>query len=185
MIAQVKKIQSKEFETLFRDHRKDVFKDDFSYLVRGVLSEQELEKVFSLRINDTKKIHLAAFNDQSEFVGWSWGFQVDNFRYYMCNSAVLEPYRKKGIYTQLLKEHVHEAKNLGFQEVFSRHNASNNSVLIPKLKFGFVIKSLEIDDIFGALVILSYFTNPTRRKIFDMRTGQIKMDAELKEIFQI
>ena len=69
----------------------------------------------------------------------------------------------------------------GFQIVYSRHVATNNQVLVPKLKAGFVITGIEVSDVFGVLVHLSYFFNPLRRKVLDVRVGQARPDAEVKQ----
>lgn len=79
-----------------------------------------------------------------------------------------------------------QLKNDGFQVVVSRHNLTNNAVIIPKLKAGFVISGFEVDDRFGTLVKLSYFFNPLRRKLLDVRVGQSAPDDEVKKLlFQV
>jgi hypothetical protein len=65
-----------------------------------------------------------------------------------------------------------------FQIVYSRHVATNNQILIPKVKAGFVITGIEVLDVFGVMVHLSYFFNPLRRKVLDARVG--KPDLMLK-----
>lgn len=69
----------------------------------------------------------------------------------------------------------------GFQIAYSRHKATNNQVLVPKLKAGFVITSLEVSEVFGVMVQLSYFFNPLRRKVLDVRVGQARPDAEVRQ----
>jgi hypothetical protein len=68
----------------------------------------------------------------------------------------------------------------GFHIVYSRHAATHNQVLVPKLKAGFVITGVELSDVFGVLVHLSYFFNPIRRKVLDVRAGHARPDAEVK-----
>ena len=68
----------------------------------------------------------------------------------------------------------------GFQIVSSRHVATNNQILVPKLKAGFVMTGIEVSDVFGVVVHLSYFFNPLRRKVLDVRVGQARPDAEVK-----
>jgi hypothetical protein len=43
-----------------------------------------------------------------------------------------------------------------------------------------VITGIEVSDVFGVLVHLSYFFNPLRRKVLDVRVGQARPDAEVK-----
>jgi hypothetical protein len=64
--------------------------------------------------------------------------------------------------------------------VESRHTASNNRVIIPKLKVGFVLSGFEVSDQFGTLVWLRYYFNPTRRRMVDVRTGEHAPDDELR-----
>jgi hypothetical protein len=43
-----------------------------------------------------------------------------------------------------------------------------------------MITDIELSDVFGVLVHLSYFFNPIRRKVLDVRAGQARPDAEVK-----
>ena len=72
----------------------------------------------------------------------------------------------------------------GFQKIYSRHMPNNNAVIIPKLKAGFVISSMELDDMFGVLVNLTYYTNKLRLKAFDYRTGNSRMSDELSKFLR-
>tara|TARA_B100000886_G_scaffold202261_1_gene139668 strand:- start:197 stop:508 length:312 start_codon:yes stop_codon:yes gene_type:complete len=103
----------------------------------------------------------------------------------MCNSGVLSNFRRKGIYSSLLETKIKVLSEMGFQLIYSRHNATNNNVLIPKLKAGFVISKMEISDTFGCLVHLHYFTNKTRQKLMDYRSGKTKPDQELKDLLRL
>jgi hypothetical protein len=73
-------------------------------------------------------------------------------------------------------------RNKGFQIVTSRHTATNNAVIIPKLKAGFVIIGLELDDRFGTLVKLAYYFSAGRRKLIDVRSGQTTPDEAIKKL---
>lgn len=66
-----------------------------------------------------------------------------------------------------------------------RHSATNNAVIIPKLKAGFVITSMEISDMFGVLVHLTYFPKVLRRKMITYRVGDMKPDEEIKKCLKI
>lgn len=163
-----------------------VFEEDHSIFPFELMSDVEKSKTSNLLenfYNDQYKLYLGVFDSNDEFVGWHFGYQESGQVFYMCNSAILEEHRRKGLYSGLLEHALAVLIEKGFQVIYSRHNATNNSVIIPKLKAGFVISSLEISDIFGVLVHLKYFTNNTRRKIMDYRTGQIKPDDELESLF--
>ena len=130
-------------------------------------------------------MNLAVYDKKENFVGWSFGWQENSTTYYMCNSGVLSKHRRKGIYSSLLNINIKILSEMGFQLIYSRHNATNNNVLIPKLKAGFIISKMEISDTFGCLVHLHYYTNKTRRKIMDYRSGEMAPDDELKKLFKM
>lgn len=48
-----------------------------------------------------------------------------------------------------------------------------------------MITSLEVCDIFGVLVHLTYFPNKLRKKMLIYRVGDIKPDTEIKECLKI
>ena len=50
-------------------------------------------------------------------------------------------------------------------------------------KAGFIISGFEVNDSFGTLVQLSYYFNPLRRKMMDVRVGQRKLDEEIRKLF--
>ncbi len=67
------------------------------------------------------------------------------------NSAFLPEHRGKGLYSAMLRSVKDYVLGLGFQEISSRHNTTNNAVIVPKLKQGFTIPSLEVSGIFGTM----------------------------------
>ena len=183
----IKKMPSKEFHALWTKHKLEVFEEDHSYSLWDMLSEEEVSKANELRkhISNKVEICLGVFDESENFVGWSWGFQDSSTSFYMANSAILKEHRRKGLYSRLVDEMINLATELGFQLIYSRHCATNNSVIIPKLKAGFIISKIEMDDIFGVLIHRHFYPNKTRRKIMDYRSGQKAPDDELKKIFKI
>lgn len=183
----IKNMTSDDFHPLWREHKSKVFEKDHSYSLWDMLSEGEVDKINSLRknIKDKLEICLGVFDAKENFIGWSWGFQDSSASFYMANSAILEKYRRKGLYTKLVEKMVEQVTEHGFQLIYSRHCATNNSVIIPKLKAGFVISKMEMDDIFGVLIHLHYYPNKTRRRIMDYRSGQLSPDEEIKKIFKL
>ena len=180
-------MDEEEFKPLFEQYSRTMFEDTHGYDSRQVLTAEEIQrtKVLGQRLGTPYKLYLGAFDGNDQFVGWSWGLQESATTYYMVNSAVLENYRRKGLYTLLLNRSVEVLSEKGFQLIYSRHNATNNAVIIPKLKAGFIISKMELDDKFGVLVHLHYYTNPERRRIMDYRAGQIRPDERLKALFGI
>lgn len=184
---EIKEIPSDIFDKLWLTHSRKFFEEESQiFRLRNHLSEQDKENSERLKqeLGNPIRINLGVFY-QGQFVGWSWGFQESPYKFYMCNSAIFPEHRRKGLYTELIKEMLKRIKSLGFQEVYSRHTAGNNAVIIPKLKAGFSISSMEISDLFGTLIHLTYYLIPLRKKVYDYRTGQIKPDNELSTVLGI
>lgn len=183
----IKELTKEEFLAAQGDKGKVAFANDHAIFPISYLSEDEREVLKKLNSEMDAKpyvLHLAAFDKNDELIGWCYGRQEDAHRFYMCNSGVVESHRRKGIYSALLKQTMKLLKEKGFQVIYSRHNATNNAVLIPKLKAGFRISNMELCDMFGVLVHLKYYTNPLRRKILDYRAGQLAPDEELQKLFK-
>ena len=170
-----------EFWPLLKEPQSKTFQTNMRVNIRKLLSDEELEAAKRLKKNMGQpfSLQLGLFAGE-ELVGWSYGWQSDFESYYMTNSGVLPGHRRKGLYTALLHETIRIAKAEGFQILHSRHTATNNSVLIPKLKAGFIISSMEISDPFGTLIHLRYYCNPKRRALMDFRSGESMPDDELK-----
>ena len=143
----------------------DFFSDD---------ERKKINELGSHLFQDRFEIYIAVFDKDNNLVGWSYGWQTDQMTYYMCNSAILSEHRRKGLYSELLRVNLDVLTTKGFQLIYSRHTATNNSVIIPKLKAGFVIGGMEIDDVFGTMIVLKYFSNEKRRRVMDYRVGELK-----------
>lgn len=183
----IEKLGKEEFKEYWDKYKFKVFENDHSYHFWDLVNDQEKSAISELRkpLENLIEIRLAIFNEKDEFVGWSWGFQESHTTFYVANSAILPEYRRKGLYTMLLNRMLDEATALGFQLIYSRHCATNNQVIIPKLKRGFVISKMEIDDVFGVLVHLHFYVNETRRLIMDYRSGQKKPNDQIKGLFKL
>lgn len=183
----IKEMSKEDFEPLFQRHVHSVFADDHSFALSDALDETEQERLMELdsTLGAPLHLYLGAFDRDDQFVGWTWGKQEPKAKFYMVNSGVLEANRRMGAYSALVQTAVEMLTNRGFQVIYSRHCATNNAVIIPKLKAGFVISKFEIDDTHGVLVHLHFYTNGLRRKAVDYRTGLNAPDAELKRLFNI
>ncbi|HEX7004033.1 MAG TPA: GNAT family N-acetyltransferase [Trueperaceae bacterium] len=176
-----RELSDEEFRPIFERLRPLVFAEHFTFRSRQALSTDELEAMELLGERMGKEsfsLRIGVYLDE-EPVGWHVGHQEDAEKFYMTNTGIVEEHRGKGIYTALLPKIMERVAAEGFQIIYSRHNATNNSVLVPKLKAGFVISGLEINDRFGTLVHLSYFTNPLRRRMMGVRAGEERIDDEL------
>lgn len=184
---EIKELSHEEFGPLWDKHASTIFDDNSQiFRVYDWLSDQEkeLSKVLRGFMGNPYQLRLGLFYE-NDFVGWSAGHQESAETYYMRNSAVLPEHRKKGLYTALLKHTLKILEGKGFQKIYSRHSSTNNSVIIPKLKAGFTITSLEISDMFGVLVHLTYFPKELRRKMLVYRVGDMKPDDEIRNCLKI
>ena len=183
----IRELTNEELSNFNKEAHEKIFIDEGQIfrLIKS-LSEEETKKWKELKtfLGNPITINLGMFKGE-EFVGWSWGFQESALTFYMCNSAILPDHRKKGLYTRLLNEMINRATVLGFQEIYSRHTTTNNAVIIPKLKAGFVITTMEVTDVFGVLIHLNYFPNKLRQKMMDYRVGEIKPDTQIKELLNL
>ena len=103
----------------------------------------------------------------------------------MINTGISPAHQNKGIYKHLLPKILDILRNKGFQKVYSRHKATNNQIIIPKLREGFVITNFEISEKFGVLIHLTYFFNNKRRNLMEYRVGQIRPDKELRKALSL
>lgn len=179
---EIRSVPDTVFEELWKEPAKTFFEDSTQlFRSRDFLTDEENNQfhLLRLRMQGAYRQNLGVFLED-EFVGWSWGFQESGETFYMCNSAIMPEHRRKGLYTELLKSMLEVVTKEGFQKIYSRHVATNNAVLIPKLKAGFQITNLEMSDVFGVLVHLTYFPNPMRRKMLAYRSGQLRPDSEIR-----
>jgi hypothetical protein len=174
-------LDNAEFGPLFRQYRSIIFQTMLDFDIQQALSIEEQTATARLRerMGTPFRLNIGLYHRQ-EFIGWSFGIQESAEKYYMVNTGILPQHQGKGIYSALLPRILSALQREGFQIVYSRHVATNNQVLVPKLKVGFVITGIEVSDVFGVLVHLSYFFNPLRRKVLDVRVGQARPDAEVK-----
>lgn len=151
-----------------------------------ILSDLEKENIRKLHKNlsDIFSLRLGIFKG-TEFCGWFFGEQHTSESFYMRNTAVYPNHRQKGLYAALLTEVMKRVKDQGFQIIYSRHNTTNNAIIIPKLKAGFKITTLEVSERFGTLVHLTYFFNDIRSQILDFRSGNSKPSKEVKQALGI
>ena len=163
----------------FERHRKAIYKDDFGFSLKGILSASEKEQKAqnAAQLNAAHSYYLIAFAD-GEPVGWSFGTQRSGDEFFMRNSAVLPAFRRSGIYTGMLERVVAHLRDKGFQRIYSIHKMANNPVLIAKLKFGFVLTGFKISDRNGCMAELTFFTNEKRKELYQIRVGSRRLDEE-------
>jgi GNAT superfamily N-acetyltransferase len=183
----LKEMTPKEFFPLFGKHYQSLFGDDHTFFADKYYSESENKKMEKLkeRMGDLFALHVGLFSKDNEFVGFTFGFQESEEVFYMACSAVLPEHRNSGLYTELVKFVIKRTSEEGFQKIYGTHCATNNAVIIPKLKLGFIFSKLELSDTFGTIIHLQYFTNPLRRKVMDYRSGLRIPDQEIKSVMKL
>lgn len=172
-----------DMRPLFQQHRAQVF-DGISFNVEGALTEAErdAQKRLAQNLGNPYRLSIALYCKE-EFIGWHFGWQETSDKFYMCNTAIFPEHRNRGIYSALLPHILSILQAEGFQLVTSRHHATNNAVIVPKLKAGFTISAFEISDRHGILVHLYYYFNPLRRKAMEVRAGHERPDDVMRALF--
>lgn len=91
-----------------------------------------------------------------ELIGWHHAHAQDARRVYMADTGLLPTHQGRGLYTRLLPQLIAHYQAAGFVLVQSRHRPTNNAVLVPKLRAGFVLQGLHLyEDGLGAQLTLS------------------------------
>jgi|688.fasta_scaffold62906_2 RimJ/RimL family protein N-acetyltransferase len=112
----------------------------------------------------------------TDVVGWCHLQQADPDTLTMRNTAIDPAHRRKGLYTALLPIVINHARSEGYQRIVSTHHASNNAVIIPKLKAGFIITGLHINEKYGAMITLAYYVYEGRLRSAQERIGHVPHD---------
>lgn len=170
------------FKPEFPERRKALFAEGNTIILEDFYSADERARLDGLKQHYHKGIELCLLAyDGERLIGWLIGNQDGPDSFYMRNAAVYPEYRRRGVYGAMLRQVMDKAVSLGFQRIWSRHLASNNAVIIPKLKAGFVFSAMEISEKYGIMVQLSFFPNPRRHEAMRYRTGEVKHVGECCE----
>lgn len=182
----MEELGAESFWTNVEKKMEDVFSNDLIFRVREIYSDSEREKLKELSQNfQHPYVYHMVVRNGADVVGWTWGYQDSRDSFYMVNSAILPGHRGRGLYSRLLQVTLQKLVDKGFQRIWSRHNNTNNEIIIPKLKHGFQITGTELSDIFGSLIHLTYFTNANRKKVLSFRSGHLRPDEELKKVLDL
>lgn len=143
---------------------------------REHLSENDVAKIKALRDKVQNRYDLRlALLDGDKLIGWSYGWQdvFDHSSFFMGASMVLQDYRRRGLYSELVKKVFEITKEVGFQSIWSTHVMTNNPVIIAKMRLGFTITGFESNVNYGNLVKLTYHHSDLRRRAAKFRAGAI------------
>jgi ribosomal protein S18 acetylase RimI-like enzyme len=142
--------------------------------LKELIGPEAAERHAALRQSLPKadRIRIGAF-DGDRLIGYSQGWFEPGGGFYIGSSAVDADYRRQGLYTQLLKAIEQTVRERGGISISSQHVATNNAVLIAKLKLGYVIAGTEYVDAMGLLVRLLLNLTAQRAALFAARTGML------------
>lgn len=147
-------------------------------------SENEKAKIEELKKNleNNFKLRLGVYLGDM-LVAYFNSYQTDSSNLHMALSAVHPEHQRRGIYGEYLSKILQLSAEMGFQSVDSFHRATNNPVLIAKLKAGFFISGIRLLDTMGTLVHLTYLHNPKRRELAMNRCGMTRPSREMRKLF--
>ena len=106
------------------------------------------------------------YNEKDEPVGFSSGCLRDAHTFFMEWSGILPAYQRQGLYSGFLARLLAYLKALGVERVTSNLMGTNRPVLIAKLKAGFVVTGVTLDERFGMQVWLTRFLAEERQQGF-------------------
>ncbi|MEO1451266.1 MAG: GNAT family N-acetyltransferase [Bacteroidota bacterium] len=182
----VKELSPREFAAYFKEQRNLVYGAVTKLDVMGLLEERERKLLHQLggRLRQRYSLYLQ-FLHEDQPIGFSYGVQNAEDTFHMASTGLLPEFRGKGLYSAFLKALVEYLGREGFQKVQSYHHPSNVGVLIPKLKNGFVITGMELNEVYGSLLKLTCFTNPARKEAWEVRIGARKLSDDLGQFLDI
>ena len=123
--------------------------------------------------------HRMLFEADGAPVGGYWGQQESFGRYYMTVSVFHPAWRGRGLYRALLARVTAAAADAGFREMYSRHRADNNAILVPKLRAGWLIAAFEVAPRWGLTVHLRRYLVDALALVHEHRVDGARV-AELR-----
>lgn len=115
--------------------------------------------------NSLHKEHFL-FIKRGEPVGWSTGETMDFMTYYMRNTGIFPEHQNRGLYSIFLQTLTKYLEEIGYERLSSQHSPDNSKMLITKLKAGFMVTGMDLDERWGSLVRLTKLLKNDRSKVF-------------------
>jgi len=181
-----KTVDDKTIGEILKNNRETMFPDTVDFNRFAVFSDLEIESLRKKKQSRKPPSRLSyVLEQEGNLVGWCTAYEKDIDEWYMHNTGIFKAHRKKGLYTAVLQLMIEHAKVEAYPKITSLHNATNNAVIIPKLKAGFVISGLAIHDKFGTMVELTYYVNPQIKAVINFRSGQHSLPKNLAQHINI
>ncbi len=170
----VRSISIPEWGAIYHQLVQVVFPSSTTIPLDGLYTEEE-HVAFGLLNSRLANVYRLQWviEHNSQTVGWTFGHQERDGIFLMRNSGIVPEHRRKGLYSALLPHVINCVRSDGFRLIRSQHHCSNNAVLIPKLKAGFIITGITVSDKHGVLVELTYPLHPSRLDVYRYRIGEI------------
>jgi len=179
------------FERTDRNGYWDVFERDLAqhyppelmFIRNGLLSsaEREMRKTLQIAFHSNAIMDFIIVRDGQKVVAMFNGWQKEVDVYYMQHSIVHPDHRRLGIYSSFMRKVLEYTNRLGFLQVTSCHSPVNNSVIIPKLRMGFHVTSMELHAEYGPNLWLTYFHSEQLKKAFEFRCGMVEFTKSMFE----
>ena len=144
-----------------------------SELLTQVLNAEAALKPKSLNTADDGALRIGAFRGDS-LIGWTLARPQGEGHIHMINSGVAPAHRNQGVYSKLVQLVIEHARSHGCVDIQSRHAASNNAVIVAKLKLGFFVSGFEYSEVYGPLVRLTFLLGELRRTLHRTRSSPIR-----------
>lgn len=106
-------------------------------------------------------------NRSKDHCGFSSGCLRDAHTFFMEWSGILPTYQRQGPYSSFLARLFPYLKELGVERITSNHMGTNRPVLIAKLKVGFNVTGVTLDERFGMQVWLTCYLTDERQQGFE------------------
>ena len=174
MIDLIFRVVDKFPEPAFSTLAGEAFSDyELSDLLSEVLNEEEAAKSGTLNAAEEGVLRIGAFRGDS-LIGWTFARARGTDHFHMINSGVAPAEKRQGVYSHLARLVIEHARSRGYVAVLSRHSASNNAVIVAKLKLGFVVSGFEYSEVYGPLVRLTFLLGERRRSLYRTRSSPIR-----------
>lgn len=113
-----------------------------------------------------------------ELVGWHHAHGQGERAVYMADTGILPGHQGRGLYTRLLPHLLDAFRAAGYTLVNSHHRATNNRVIVPKLRAGFFLQGVNLYE-GGVNVALTLSLDPTYREAMHVRSGFRQASGEV------
>jgi len=167
-------------EPEFTALRTTAFSDfgEASALLPAVLADeaQRRSQVTESESLSPTQLRIGAFID-NRLVGWSYS-ECEGRQLHTIHSGVHPDFRSRGIYADLVRATINYADAHAFLRIISRHVPSNNAVIIPKLRLGFLVSAFEYSEVYGPVIHLTYLVGKLRRELYRVRATPIVPSGE-------